>query len=380
MKRIINLTCVLIIILFTLTGCYNYVDIDKYFYIIALGLDKAENNLLKVSIQTADVSASSQSGSSSSSQSSSYNIYTVEAETIDSAITILNNYLSKKINLSHCSALVISEEIAREGIREYFTTLSNNTELRHSCELLISSTTAFDVLDKVANSGEVFSSRLYDYLTTSTNYTAYTVESTFGYFFSDLQNHQRDPIAIYSKVDSDTIQNSGSAVFRDDVMVGNLTVLDTLSHLMVINELNSCIIDIPSPIESNEKIDLEIKLYKNTEIQVDIINNAPFITISVYPEGSIRSSGGSYNYTSNETIEEIEQAANIYISNLLNRYLYKISKDYNSDIVGFAGSFAYKLSTQEDFFKLHWEEIFPDSFFKVNVKTEINSSNLFNKQ
>ena len=88
MKRIINLTCVLIIILFTLTGCYNYVDIDKYFYIIALGLDKAENNLLKVSIQTADVSASSQSGSSSSSQSSSYNIYTVEAETIDSAITI----------------------------------------------------------------------------------------------------------------------------------------------------------------------------------------------------------------------------------------------------------------------------------------------------
>lgn len=57
---------------------------------------------------------------SGNTQASEYRIYSVEAETIDSAITILNNYLNKKINLSHCTVLVISEELCKQRYKRIY--------------------------------------------------------------------------------------------------------------------------------------------------------------------------------------------------------------------------------------------------------------------
>ena len=287
MIKKISLICILIVILFTLTGCYSTMDMDKYFYIVGLGLDITENGHLKVSIQIANTLLSNSqgdSGSSVSSDSSQYRIYSVEAETIESAITILNNYLNKKINLSHCTVLVISEELCKIGIKEYISTLANDTELRHSCVFLISSSTALEVLEKVGISGKVFSSRLYDYLTTSTKYTGYTVNSTFGTFFMDMQNYQRDPIGIYCQISSDTIQNNGTAIFKEDIMVGHISAIDTICHLMITNELESCELTLPHHEQQNEYIDLDVRLYKPTEIDIEILNGTPFFSISIFPK------------------------------------------------------------------------------------------------
>lgn len=123
MTQKIVLICILIVMLFSLTGCYSTVDMDKYFYIVGLGLDTTENGLLKVSIQVANTllsNESNNSGSSGNTQASEYRIYSVEAETIDSATTILNNYLNKKINLSHCTVLVISEELCKKRYQRIY--------------------------------------------------------------------------------------------------------------------------------------------------------------------------------------------------------------------------------------------------------------------
>ena len=235
-------------------------------------------------------------------------------------------------------------------------------------------------MDKVGVSGKVFSSRLYDYLTTSTQYTGYTVNSTFGTFFMDMQNYQRDSIGIYSQISSDTVQNVGTAVFKEDVMVGHLSAIDTICHLMMTNELESCVLTLPHHEQANEHIDLDIRLYKSTAINIEILNGTPFFDITIYPKASILSSGEGYDFTTNESIKKIEGAANKYIENIVKQYLYEISKNYNADIVGFAGVYGKKVATQEELEKVNFSKVFKDSFFKVNVKTEIHSSNLFNKQ
>ena len=81
-----------------------------------------------------------------------------------------------------------------------------------------------------------------------------------------------------------------------------------------------------------------------------------------------------------ENIREVEQSANEYLEALLKEYLYTISKDYNSDISGFGGRLSSQYLTSEDFEKIHWREVFRDSFFEVSVKTQISSSHLFNKE
>lgn len=369
----------IIFILFSFTGCYNTTGIDRQYFVVSFGIDLAENNLIKLSLQIPS-SSSGGSGSSESAQASSYQLYSVEGETIDECLSILNNYLNKKINLSHCSALILSEELAKKGIEPYINTLTNNTELRHSCEIIISSTTALEVLEKVANSGEVFSARLFDYLSTSSQYTGYTIQSTFGDFFQALDNDYYNPSCIYTLVEKDTVQTNGIAIFNKATMIGHIDVSNSISHLIVTNNLDTCTITIDNPFEENEMLDLDVSLYKNTDIKIDVINGSPFISLTVYPEGTIKSSGSIFNYIDDNNIKSVEDATSNYLEKIIKDYLYIISKKYNSDIVGFKGIYQTKFLTKEEFDKVHWDEIFQDSYFKIDLKTKINSSNLFNKE
>ncbi len=376
-KKYFCFSLILITLLFTLTGCYDSTGIEDFYYIVALGIEKAENGLIRLSVQNAKPNGSSDA---STAQSSEYKIYTVDCESIEIGINILNNYLNKKINLSHCSAIVFSEEIAKEGIKNYINILGNDTEVRPSCSLLISSGTAYDVLDKVSNSGESFSSRLYEYILNSVDYTGYTINSTFNSFFSKINSSQTEAIAIYTFVSEDTVQNSGAAIFKDSIMVGTLSPSETIAHLMISNELDSCMISVDDPIYKSNVTDINLKKVTAPIIDVDLINNTPYITINISLKGSINSAGEEFDYTALNNIRQIEQAANEYLESLLKEYLYSISKKYNADIAGFGGILASKFMTVDEYHKMHWNEIFKDSFFEVHVDTEITSSHLFNKE
>lgn len=381
MKLRIFIVILLIISLFTLTGCSALYGIDQFYFIISIGIDETDDGLLKLSIQvSSNAHDSSSEGGSSSSQSSDSKIYSVEANTIDEGITILDNYLNKKINLSHCSALIFSEKVATKGIKTYFSTLNNNTELRETCNLIISSSTAYDLMTKISNSGEIFSSRLFDYLTNSEKYTGFTNKSTIGTFSKALHTTHCEPTAIYASVSDDVVQTAGIAVFKNEYMVGHIDALSSIAHLIVKRDLNECNLTIDSPFEENEKIDLELSLYKETNIDIDVINGTPFFTIDVYPEAYISSSGKKFDFVDSENIKLVEEATNGYLTTLIKNYLYDITKNFNSDIVGFGCLYKTNFLTEEEFNKVEWKKIFQDSFFEVNVNSKINSSNLFNKE
>lgn len=380
MKNFLILLVPLTVLLFSLTGCRYTNGVDDYYFIVSLGLDKADDDLIKLSVQVSSTSQEDSSSSSSSTQSNNYEIYSVEAKSITEGLTILNNYLNKSTNISHCSAIVISEELAINGVKKYINTLSNNTELRFNSQVIISSGSAFDVLDNVSSSGEVFSARLFDYIENTTDYTGFTIDCPFGNFFQAIDSNYYEPIAIYTTVNDGVVQTSGIAVFKNEFMVGHLDSLDSIAHLITTNELKQCTIRIDNPFDESEKADLDLKLYKNTSTKVNIINGTPLISINIYPEAKIRSSGSSFDYIDNENIKILENSINTYLENLLNDYLYLISKEYNSDIAGFKGIYQSNFLTTEEASNGHWDIVFQDSFFEVNVSTRVISSNLFNKQ
>ena len=97
-------------------------------------------------------------------------------------------------------------------------------------------------MNKVSNSGETFSARLYDYLTRTAEYTGFTIETSFGQFYQALDNDYYQPTAVYTLVSEDTIQTAGFAIFKEEYMVGNLDVSNSIAHLMVTNDLDTCII------------------------------------------------------------------------------------------------------------------------------------------
>lgn len=295
-------------------------------------------------------------------------------------ISILNNYLNKTINISHCSAIVFSEEIAKDGIGNIINSLASNDEIRPSAYVLISNKLAYDVLDKITGSGEKFSSRFYEYIISSADFTGYSGKTSFQEFSSKLNSNMEEASCIYTIVNEDTVQNAGLALFKGNTMIGTTSSLDSIIHLILSNNLKEALITIPNPFENNSFIDIEVKNNKNTKIDVSMINNAPFITTTMYLNANIKTSGKHFDYTNPENIKTVSFYAKKYLEKETYSYLYKLSKTYDTDVLEFQRILSKKCLNYDELDNYKFNEVFKDSFFHANINLQIESTNLFSKE
>ena len=106
-----------------LAGCYDSREIDDMAYVVSLGLDKGKTNALRLTIQIAipvatGAGGGGEGGGGGGEGSDSSFITTIETPSLYSGLNMANNYISKQLNMSHAKVIVISEEIAREGVKK----------------------------------------------------------------------------------------------------------------------------------------------------------------------------------------------------------------------------------------------------------------------
>lgn len=166
----------------------------------------------------------------------------------------------------------------------------------------------------------------------------------------------------------------GLAVFYKDKLVGELTSEETLCHLMIRNEFESCNISIPDPENKDASIDLYVYNKSKPKIKVIIVNGSPLIYIDIKLEAKVLSIDDNSNYMTEGKLDEISTSANQYIQNIISKYLYKTTTELNADVDGF-GKYALSLfSTTQEFEAYNWLDNYKDSFFEVNVDTNVQSA------
>lgn len=406
-RKYLCLFLILSICIFSLTGCYDANGIENLSYSIAIGLDKGENNILKLSIQFATPSAGG-GNSEGSSQSNTTTITSIECSSIPSGLNLINSYISKKVNLSHCKVIVISEELASEGISEYIYTLVDNVEVRPTCNIVVTRCDAIDFLEKAKPTLEKLTARYYEAALRSGEYTAYTADIQLKDFYSALKNSTSQPVAIlaginteethlnYEYIDKFNIDSSykanetpiqdktslecmGLAVFNNDKIVGELDGIESICYSILTNKLDNCMITIKNPNSSESSIDIYLDPQKNTQIDVKMINNAPYISIKVFLEGYITSADQESEHSSPEALELIGKAANAYLKNQISSFAYKTSKDLKCDIVGFGKYALMDYLTLDDWNSIDWLSNYQNAFFDIEVSVNINSGELFSK-
>lgn len=376
-----KLFAVLLLSLFMLSGCtVTNNTVENYYYVVAIGIDKGTNeNEISLSVQVAS-SSSSDTSSSGSSQSSSANIYTVNALSIGSAINTFNNYLSKTLNFSHCSAIIFSEEIAKEGIMSYVTTLSNNSEIRPTANVIISNEKAVDVMEIISNSDESFSAKLYEFIINSVKLTNYSIESELRNFLYTIESDSASAIATHAIIKDDVLQDIGFVAFDKDKMVASFGVQDSIAYSLLSNNIENSTITIPDPFYKNKLIDISIIPQKDTSISIDLVNGYPYITVKARFACNLQSISDGFEYESIESITILENAINSYLEENTLNFLYKISHEYNLDILNCKKKLSSKFLTLEEFNKINWKEIYPHSYFKVDIKSDVKYSGLLTNE
>ena len=402
-KKILLIFCILLTILPLLSGCYDARGIEDLAYVTALGIDISDNDMLSLTFQISIPGTGSESGSSQSSKTENT---TVQCSSLDSGISLVNSYISKQINLSHCKAIVFSEKIAAKGLNEYIDTLSNNVEIRPDCNIIISRCTAKDFIENASPSIETLAARYYEVALKSSEYTGYTTSTEFATFVNDIKNSFIQASAILGGInngdnkvteepyvgidgtykadqtpidDVNNIETFGTAVFHNDKLVGELNGLETICFQLISDKIESCTISVPSPFKIDSEIDLFVRKSKDPKIKVDLINGTPYISVDLFLEAHGLTLNDTVDYTSLNDVELLENSAQQYIKLKVTNFLYKTAKDFGSDICGFGKYTLSKYLTWEEWENSNWIENYKNSFFDVNVNVSVISGSEFDK-
>ncbi len=145
-----------ILLTFLLSGCGGR-EPNETAYVVALGMDKADNGNYEMTIQYANTNAISGGASEEGGKTGSEIVeqITVEAPNIYAAIGLADHLVSKTFSLSHAKIMVFSSETARSGLKDILETLARSTELRPDLTLAVTKGSANDYLSSVTPEMEV---------------------------------------------------------------------------------------------------------------------------------------------------------------------------------------------------------------------------------
>jgi len=398
MKKLLkNLFIFIVIIVFLLAFSHSYssLNIDNLAYVVALGIDSTDDNNLQVTFQFS-TPVSIESG-----EKPTPIINTVTASSISNATNIINSYLGTPASFSHCKVIVFSEQIAKQGISDEIYTLINDTQVTPASNIVVSKCDAKTYLEQTTPELENLVSKYYESFENSSKNTGYIPDATIGDFFNDLTSRTREPYAILGGVNAESrneensttsqdnlkanmtsisgknrSENFGVAVFREDTLVGELNAFESVAFQNIRNNIDRFLISVHDPENENNVLDIYMTPAKNTSVKVNTSTQTPYVEISCKFTGRIYSMSENSKYLSPDVLDSISKSCDSYLESLFTEYLYKTSKEFNSDINSF-GTYALKnFFTTKEFENYSWLENYRNAFFKVNVDSSVKSGML----
>ena len=219
MLKFFAIVILALVFMYAFSASYTSDSVDNISYVIALAVDENEGEQnLQVTFEFMDTSTFS---SESSSESKSAIIDTINATSINSAINLLNAYIGKQVNLSHCKVVVFSDKIAQKGISAEVSELMNNIQVRPSTNIIICKGNALEYIQNSTSQLEKILTKYYDIFPNSSEYTGYTSNIMIGEFYNYLTTKECGNLAILGGLNPTISPSNSSGNPSNDSADGN---------------------------------------------------------------------------------------------------------------------------------------------------------------
>ena len=329
---------IVIIILF-LSGCYNYKELNKIGIVSSISIDKEDNKYL-VSAQVMNVKDEKEESSSN------VIVYEAKGKTIEEALRKMTTKSNKKLYGGHLGKLVISEEVASEGIINIIDLFQRLPEIKDEFTITVSKgISANKVVKIMTSSGSIPADYVKQSIETADLDSALTYSSKLDEFVSYYLKKYIDPVISVIKVDNydekgTTLKNNETTypktkIILDNIAITNKSKLDkflnedeTIGYNFIRNNVNSMIIPIKCNDEDNYS---SISVTKSkTKTKIKKINNKYIINLNINSNAVIN----EYN-CKNDLYEKEIKVLTKKTENQIKKYINKALKvKTESDFLG----------------------------------------------
>lgn len=329
MKKIFVVVFTLFILLLS-SGCYNYKEINEMAIVSSIGIDKDDKN--DKYIVSAQIMNSKESEDSEDSQ---IIVYTKEGDTIHEALRNVTLESPRKLYGNHLSKIVLSEEVAKEGIDNVLDTFNRLSEVRNEFIItVVKDNKASDVL-KVLTSTETIPAEYVKLSLKIANETSgLTYTTKLDEFISLYLKKGIDPVVPVLKIDKKskkgttidniTTTNPMSKIVIENLAVTNKGKLETylkseevIGYNFLRNQIQKMII----PVKCDDKNNYaSIAILKNkTKSNTSKKDNKYIINFDINSEAIITEYNCESNLKNEKVIEKLEKDT----EKKINRYIKK---------------------------------------------------------
>ncbi len=394
-KMVLLLVCLFSLLI--TAGCWGARETDELGYVLSLGIDKGVENVIQVTFQIA-IPQSPEGGGGGDKENNI--VVSVEAASLFGALQLANSFVSRELTLIHNRAVIVSEEIAREGISKYLEPLVRSRDIRRNTFFLVTRGKAKEFVESNQPLLERNAARDFELLLAGRKVVGFIPDSIINDIHRSVNDYGREAIIALVGVnngkegeekqeDYQTIVKSemalspnevpreggnkieaiGLAAFRGDRLKGYLNGLETGYYQMITGDFKSAIYSFPDPEKSDEYL-IVVKVTKGRNPQFKVVFEegkvVPSFEVTLVLEGEILSIQSGLEYEKGSKEKELEEYLARYLASGANDVIKKTQNELACDIFGLGDKLRKYFWTFQEWKDYNWLEKYPSA--EVNVK------------
>lgn len=358
-----------------LSGCWDYNEIDELAIAVGLAIDKKENGDY---IITSEVINPKEAGREAKLEPV---VFQAEGKSLFDAIRNTISLSGKKLYWTHAKVIIVSEEIAREGLLPVLDWVHRDGEMRAVMWLMVArNSKAGDILKTKARLNSTIAFQLNDIFKSAKNETSYA-DIPLWAFIEILAEEGISPILATAQVRESEEEKipevHGIALFKGDKMIDWLDEEDSRTYSWLMENKKDGLLVIKDKKENKEgKIIYEV-LDSSLKITPVVKDKQLQIRIEIKPTMNI----GELNKTSpqfntDEALAKLEEDINQYLEKQLKELITKLQRETRSDVIGFGQIIKEDKPELWKKIKDDWEKGYTEIPVSVQVRSSIRGSAL----
>ena len=330
------------------TGCYNYRELNQIALTSAIGIDKTEDG--KEYIVTVQVLNTQKQGSDSNYSGSQpkFILYEQKGPTLQHALRTIILESPRRLYVNHINLLMISETVAKEGLKEILDFFARNTEFRKDFLVVIGrEETPKDVMQILTPLETLNSKNIHDSITTDAKFYGIATKVTFEDLLNTYLNQRTNIVLpsvevvgnikkgegednIKQSIPDATVKIKPLAIFNGGKMIGYLTDEESRVYNYVQGNIQNSIIT--TSCSENGLFTTEIIATKS-KLKPDIEKKK--INIQIKATASIKEINCNMNLLDPDSIQVLENKINKEIEETIEKDVVNVIQNYKTDIFGF---------------------------------------------
>jgi spore germination protein KC len=427
--RIIIIATLITACLVITGGCWGRTEVDDLALVMAIGLDKGENNTVYVTLQIAVPRAVASGGAEGGGPSAGGGgpdvnlITTMRGRSILGLVDIANTYIDRRLSFLHSKVLIVGEDLARQGLAPYVSELVRFHEIRRTMFLAVAKGTAREFLTGNKPVLEQNPAKNLELLTLAGRKAGLIPSSQINRFLVEMQSLSEEPLVILAGINKEQqlgqeqgeggekarasegdstsrpripidtsdihyvagnspsiggnpVELLGAAVFISDKMVGEITGEEVRCVLYLRGTFKQGITVVQDPEADDRFISADLRLARPTEIRITKDGDEFKIKVNVILEGGLVGSQGNEDYTNPKILQAVERQLAHEIEKGCEGIIRRAQTEFSSDIFGFGNKARHLAMTWHKWQDLKWKDKFPNADVKVTVRVELRRTGL----